>query len=309
VIRRVGGTRDISVDIRVLAATSRDLRRLVREGKFREDLFYRLTVIPVSVPPLRERREDIIPLARMFLYEYCKDVDLPVPHLDPQTEAALLEHTWPGNVRELQNWAQRTALLRLPPQYPGDSPPGLEDSSASLDHDRASRPGAECLPLSGSATGLTPVSAAEETGPASEAAGPLASQGIPLGGMGCAWPGALRPFFDEAGRQAGTAAARPPRSLGEGGGTGGRPAEGACPEGDWAEGTITLRLSKCSLDEAERAVIERALEETGGNKNKAAKMLGINRATLYRKLTRFGWKKGLPARAGNRCALPEQWVS
>ncbi len=133
--------------------------------------------------------------------------------------------------------------------------------------------------------------------------------------MGCAWPGALRPSLpagkaSEGALRAYSAEVAPPAkaaSLGEGGRMGLRRAVAASAAqagGRPGEGTITLRLSKCSIDEAQRAVIERALEETGGNKNRAAKMLGINRATLYRKLARFGWRKG-PRRERARGATPQ----
>ena len=253
VIRKVGGTKDIPVDIRVVAATGRDLRRAVREGKFREDLFYRLTAIPLSIPPLRERREDIMPLTRTFLSEYCRDINVLVPHLRPRVENALVQHRWPGNVRELQNWAQRTALQELAPQAPWEWPNACgEELPCCLQDSSAERPEA-----------LTPgCGQAEEVLEPGVSGAPSTQWGT--GEMGCVWPAALR------------------------------------TEALAAEEGITLQLGRCSVDEAERAVIGRALQETGGNKRKAAEMLGMNRATLYRKLARFGWRSRLPARAGNR---------
>ncbi|MGE3171662.1 MAG: sigma-54-dependent transcriptional regulator [Planctomycetota bacterium] len=100
---RVGGSRTIRVDVRVVAATNRDLRQLVREGRFREDLFYRLDVVPVVLPPLRERRGEIVPLAQHFLGQGLR--------LSPGAQAVLQEWHWPGNVRELQNVVQRASLL------------------------------------------------------------------------------------------------------------------------------------------------------------------------------------------------------
>ena len=100
---RVGGTRSIRVDVRVIAATNRDLRTEVKEGRFREDLLYRLDVVPVLLPPLRERREEIVPLAQRFLSRG--------KILAPGAEAMLLAHPWPGNVRELQNLIERACIL------------------------------------------------------------------------------------------------------------------------------------------------------------------------------------------------------
>jgi two-component system, NtrC family, response regulator AtoC len=109
--KRVGGTRDLKVDVRVIAATNRSLDVMVREGKFREDLFYRLNVIPLTIPPLRERREDILPLARHFLSEANATFHKAVKRLTPETESLLLANSWPGNVRELKNLIERLVIL------------------------------------------------------------------------------------------------------------------------------------------------------------------------------------------------------
>jgi transcriptional regulator with PAS, ATPase and Fis domain len=103
----LGETRPAQVDVRVIAATHRDLGQLVREGRFREDLYYRLQVVPVRVPPLRERREDIIALARHFVNHLSPEGKEP-PQLGPDALAALVAHTWPGNVRELRNVIERS---------------------------------------------------------------------------------------------------------------------------------------------------------------------------------------------------------
>jgi two-component system response regulator HydG len=102
-VTRVGGSRPIKVDVRVVAATNRDLRERVREGRFREDLLYRLDVVPLRVPPLRERRDDILPLAERFLGGRLELADC--------ARSALQAHGWPGNVRELQNVMQRAVLM------------------------------------------------------------------------------------------------------------------------------------------------------------------------------------------------------
>jgi transcriptional regulator with PAS, ATPase and Fis domain len=124
--KRVGGTRDIKVDVRVIAATNRSLEAMVKEGTFREDLFYRLNVIPIAIPPLRERKEDILPLARHFLADANRTFHKNVKRFAPETEVLLLGYAWPGNVRELKNLVERLVILstgesidahHMPPQF------------------------------------------------------------------------------------------------------------------------------------------------------------------------------------------------
>jgi len=128
VFKRVGGTRDIKVDVRVIAATNRPLEHLVRDGRFREDLYYRLNVIPVMLLPLRERRDDILPLARHFLAEFDAAFHKPIRGFAPDAEVRLQGYPWPGNVRELRNLIERLVLLGsserievadLPPPFSG----------------------------------------------------------------------------------------------------------------------------------------------------------------------------------------------
>ncbi len=109
--RRVGGTEEASSNIRVIAATNRDLPRRVSEGKFREDLFYRLNVIPVEMPALRERVEDIPLIAEHFLVKYTREMDKAIDGFSPEVLAALRAYKWPGNVRELENMVERAVAL------------------------------------------------------------------------------------------------------------------------------------------------------------------------------------------------------
>ncbi|MBX3728340.1 MAG: sigma-54-dependent Fis family transcriptional regulator [Candidatus Sumerlaeia bacterium] len=111
VIVRVGGNDPIRVDVRVLAASNRDLKRLVAEGRFREDLFYRLQVVPLHIPPLRERREDIEALARHFVTKACQENGLGRRELSPDAVRALRNAEWRGNVRELENTIERAVIL------------------------------------------------------------------------------------------------------------------------------------------------------------------------------------------------------
>jgi len=110
-VRPVGGQRTVRVDVRILAASNQDLERLCAEGRFREDLFYRLNVITVSIPPLRERLEDIPPLVARFLDQIAETGDRPRLEISEDALAALRRHAWPGNVRELRNEIQRAAAL------------------------------------------------------------------------------------------------------------------------------------------------------------------------------------------------------
>ncbi len=187
-VMRVGGSRVIRVDVRILAATNRDLRGMVEEKAFREDLFYRLHVFRIAVPPLRERRDDIPRLAERFLAEVAKEHGAAPKRLTPGSLRALLSHRWPGNVRELRNALETASLVaagetiepeHLPPEVAG-------------------------APLPPSPGGPIPLPA--------------------------------------------------PRTLGE----------------------------------IEREAIRAALAETGGNKTKAAKLLGIGLRTLHRKVKEHG---------------------
>jgi DNA-binding NtrC family response regulator len=109
--RRVGGGSDVTVDVRVIAATHRDLQRAVAEGRFREDLFFRLNVVPIEVPPLRERPEDVRLMAEHFIAQFCRELARPPVRLHPDALRLMLDYRWPGNVRELRNLIERVVLL------------------------------------------------------------------------------------------------------------------------------------------------------------------------------------------------------
>jgi DNA-binding NtrC family response regulator len=117
---RVGGLKTIRTDIRFLAATNRNLATMVQEGKFREDLFYRLNVFPLVIPPLRDRPDDIIPLTEHFLARFCREMGRKPPRIAPSAEQALLSHRWDGNVRELQNTIERAVILMDGPELTAD---------------------------------------------------------------------------------------------------------------------------------------------------------------------------------------------
>jgi DNA-binding NtrC family response regulator len=108
---RVGGTKTIKVDVRVIAATNRDLMSLVQEGRFREDLYYRINVVNINIPPIRERREDILPLIRFFMNKYSLEFSKPLKDIEERAVEMLITYDWPGNVREIRNCIERAVLL------------------------------------------------------------------------------------------------------------------------------------------------------------------------------------------------------
>jgi transcriptional regulator with PAS, ATPase and Fis domain len=112
-IDRIGGTRPIPIDARVIAISNVDLKTAVTEGKFREDLYYRINVIPLTLPPLRERREDIELLARHFLKKYCLANQKTITGIDDIAIKTLINHDWKGNIRELENIMERAVLISV----------------------------------------------------------------------------------------------------------------------------------------------------------------------------------------------------
>jgi two-component system nitrogen regulation response regulator GlnG len=130
----VGGRTPIKTDVRIIAATNRDLRQLIQQGLFREDLYYRLNVVPMRLPPLRERAEDVPDLVRHFLHK-AEDEGLPAKHLDVEALDMLKHYRWPGNVRELENLIRRLAVLHAGDEIPASAiaaelkePPKLSDA-------------------------------------------------------------------------------------------------------------------------------------------------------------------------------------
>jgi DNA-binding NtrC family response regulator len=111
----LGGVQEIQVDVRIIAATNVDLRQLAREGKFREDLYYRLNVITIELPPMRQRREDIPLLVEFFIRKFAEENERPVRQIAPEALRALIEYSWPGNVRELENVVERAVVLSSGP--------------------------------------------------------------------------------------------------------------------------------------------------------------------------------------------------
>jgi DNA-binding NtrC family response regulator len=132
---RVGGTQSIDVDVRIVVATNRDLRKLIEEKLFREDLYFRIAAVPMTIPPLRERGDDVLLLARTFLEKFSREFSKPGLELSAEASERLAAYRWPGNVRELQNTLERAVILA----------DGITISSAALQLP-AERPAAESLP-------------------------------------------------------------------------------------------------------------------------------------------------------------------
>jgi DNA-binding NtrC family response regulator len=204
-VRRVGGTSSIKVDVRIIAATNRDLEQFVKEGKFRDDLFYRLNVVRITLPPLKERQEDVPMLAHHFLQKCAAGTTTAVRGFHPETMDCLKRYRWPGNVRELENAIERAVSLSHGPLLtPDDLPAPIRQAAGAVDHKPETQDTSESVYL--------------------------------------------------------------------------------------------------TLEEVEKRHLMRVLKETKGNKVKAAKILGIDRRTLYRMAERFGLDLGPDAEAGEKDA-------
>lgn len=250
---RVGGNVCKEVDVRIVAATNRDLEAEVAAGRFREDLFYRLNVIPLHLPPLRERGGDVLLLARFFLDRFCLKKERPPLTLDPQVRSVFMAYQWPGNVRELENLMERLSILvdgdvvhvddlpskvltqvgdiSLLPESPMPEPEALPESC-----DRAVPAAGEAAPAAGD-TPDAPRPSPADGGEVSSA--PFAGQG------GFVWP-TLQTMNEHGGNL------------------------------------------KDFLDAVELRLINEALQRADGVKNQAAELLGIKRTTLIEKLKKKG---------------------
>jgi PAS domain S-box-containing protein len=147
--RRLGGLKDIKLDLRVVAATNKNLREAVEEGAFRQDLFFRLNVIHITIPPLRERPDDIMPMARFFIDHYNRKFKRHIEGLSPEAERKLLEHDWPGNVRELRNAIERAMILEASSEIGESSLPLTISRRTGLSMTAAAANGGAPIPAEG----------------------------------------------------------------------------------------------------------------------------------------------------------------
>jgi DNA-binding NtrC family response regulator len=240
---RVGGTTPIRVDVRVIATTNRDLAEEAAAGHFRQDLYFRLAVIPILIPPLRERKEDIPLLAMRFALKMGQDLGKEISGIAPDALAWLAAQDWPGNVRELQHAVERAVILSSEPMVP-------------LRAFDAARFG---LAPSHAATGRPVERAARTSGP----------QPVVV-------PGSMAPFPPPA--------ASPPLPIHMPPMVSGNPA--GTTGGAGMPGEVVLNT--LNVADAERVLIQRALEAAHGNRTKAAEMLGISVRTLRNKLNQPG---------------------
>ena len=148
-VRRVGAKESIRVDVRVIAATNRDVKKALQDGSFREDLYYRLNVFHIELPPLRERREDIPLLANYFREKYARQLGKPVLRFGERAEMLLVRYDWPGNVRELENAVERAVILAEGREVtPGDLPPAVREPRQPLLDRGGAFPYSEAMTLS-----------------------------------------------------------------------------------------------------------------------------------------------------------------
>jgi two-component system, NtrC family, response regulator AtoC len=242
---RVGGIKTIKVDVRLVTATNRDLQAELATGSFREDLFYRLNVVPIHLPPLRERREDIPLLVDHFIAKFNERLRKQITGIEPATVARLVNYNWPGNIRELENVIERTMLFCEGPKIkPADLPGEL---------------------LVGMAAGPTATAAAA----ALAAAGAAAAAGAPANGG----EERLTPPGAAAAVGAGAAPSQSSPAL---------PVAGS-------EAVSSLKEAvRVETERVERELIQRALDETGGNVTQAARKLKISRKSLQVKMKELG---------------------
>jgi DNA-binding NtrC family response regulator len=270
---RVGGTTPISVDVRVVTATNRPLREQVEQGSFRSDLFYRLNVLRIHLPPLRERREDIPILVRHFIKEYSKQHDRAFHGISAEAMQILVEYPWPGNVRELRNLIESMVVLSPGHEiHPEDLPRQIREG------------GSRYLPVH-----VGPILRGEEQSAGGRELEFIVRSLIELKLQ----VEELRRRFDDERRDGdhrhrdGWIGDVEPAALGSAGAIAGVRAPAIEPRDQPPPPNVVTVLPGTKMSEVERAVIEAALKETRGNRRRAAELLGIGERTLYRKIKEY----------------------
>ncbi|WP_437875397.1 sigma 54-interacting transcriptional regulator [Sorangium sp. So ce513] len=301
-VLRLGGRAPRRVDLRFVAATNRDLEAEIARGNFRQDLYFRLNGISLVIPPLRERRSEIAPLAARFLAEACRQLDQRgVPRISPEALGVLEAYAWPGNVRELRNVIERAAVLCAGDAVlPGDLPPHLSSGSGAPTLGGGS--GAPTLGAAAAAPTLSGAAAAPTLSGAAAAptlSGAAAAAAAPTLSAAAA-PSDLPPHLTTgaAPTLGGSGAAPtlggsapPPASVdaalarGGAGGSGAAPAAEAPTPQPGADAMTRLRLEMKAL---ERQRVVEALEQSAGNQTRAAKLLGISLRTLVNRIDQYG---------------------
>jgi DNA-binding NtrC family response regulator len=298
-ITRVGGTQSIPVDVRVVAATNNPLRDGVEEGRFRSDLYYRLNVLSIYLPPLRERREDIPILVRQFITELSRQHDRPFKGISPEALEMLADYAWPGNVRELRNLVESMVVLAPGREIgPADIPRQIREGGGArfltvhvgpVVRERAGAEGRELefmvrslvelkLQMEELRRQLGEERAAREQ--LARAAG--SALGTPINVTDGTLAAPAQPAALGAGEVTAWGGDVPPvAGSARFGGVGIEPRDQPPPPS-----VLTIRPGM-TMAAIERAAIEAALRETRGNRRKAAELLGIGERTLYRKLREY----------------------
>jgi DNA-binding NtrC family response regulator len=276
-VTRVGGTQTIPVDVRVVAATNRPLREHVDEGAFRADLFYRLNVLSVYLPPLRERREDIPLLVRKFVTEFSQLHDRAFNGISADALALLVEYQWPGNVRELRNLVESMVVLAHGREIVADDIPRAIRESG----------GRRLLPVpvgplvqgseraQGRELEFIVRSLVELKLQVEELRRRMDLEQRPVQAAG--WVGEVRPVGSP---MPGLTEVLPVSGYGLVRG-------GIEPRDESISATVITLAPGMTMAEIERLAIQAALRDTGGNRRKAADLLGIGERTLYRKLREY----------------------
>jgi DNA-binding NtrC family response regulator len=280
-LTRVGGVHSIAVNVRVIAATNRPLREHVEDGSFRADLYYRLNVLNIYLPPLRERRSDIPILVRRFIRDFTAQHDRPFPGLSADAMAMLVEYPWPGNVRELRNLVESMVVLSHGQEIgPADLPRQIRDggnarflpvhvSPVVRGAERAAGEGRE---LEFILRSLLELKLQVEELRRQVDDGQAGGGGAVGGGLG----GPRGAFIGEVPAPGG---GRDP--------LGGVPVAAIGPRDESPPPNVVTIAPGTKMTEVERAVIEAALKETRGNRRRAADLLGIGERTLYRKIREY----------------------
>ena len=268
---RVGGVAPIRVDVRVVTATNRALKELVEAGEYRQDLFYRLNVLSIYLPPLRERRSDIPLLVRRFIREFSTLHDRPFRGIGPEAMQILVDAPWPGNVRQLRNLIESMVVLA----------PTSEIRPSDIPADVRERGRDRLLPVR--VPGLAREVAGQELAYIVRTLLDLRMQVEDLRRRMDERPHRVEVFDIPQAEPAYAEVLEPPESA-----AGGVAARGV-PE------SAILYRTGMRMAEVERAAIEAALSDTRGNRRKAAEMLGIGERTLYRKLKEYEIEPGAPS--------------
>jgi DNA-binding NtrC family response regulator len=295
-ITRVGGTQTIPVDVRVVAATNNPLRDGIEEGRFRADLYYRLNVLSIYLPPLRERREDIPILVRQFITELSRQHDRPFKGISPEALDKLVQYAWPGNVRELRNLVESMVVLAPGREIgPADIPRQIREGGTArflpvhVGPIVRERSGVEGRELEFIVRSLVELKLQVE-----ELRRQVGEERMAREQLTRAASSVLGPPIEVIDRTMPGPAQTP--ALGPGRGpvwpadvSSGAPfgAIGIEPRDQPPPPSVVTIRPGMTMAEIERAAIESALRETRGNRRKAAELLGIGERTLYRKLREY----------------------